>query len=195
MTGIAPPTVAIGRLGRVAPVPFVGTAAILVALIVFTPVLLASGPSPLAVQARLTVYRVAGGGTTDYGLIGVDADTPYRWLNLSFGTSSSWSWSGGCPSGALRWRYDNATNATSVNNASGANPVVVRATAVYEFGGTRTVYAGEIAFFLSGQNTSSESFAYAPCPSTPSVTPPGSWAVSLGTLPIDLVNYGSGGPP
>ena len=193
MTAFALPPVAIGRLGRVAPVPYVGTAAILVALIVFTPVLLATGPSPLAVQARLTVYRVVGGGTTDYGLIGVDADTPYRWLNLSFGTG--FAWTGSCPSVALLWRYDNATNATSVNDASGANPVVVNATAVYEFGGSRTVYAGEIAFFLSGQNSSSESIAYAPCPSTPSVTPAGSWAVSLGTLPIDLVNYGSGGRP
>ncbi len=192
MSGASLPRVPLGRLGRVAPVPYVGTAAILVALIVFTPVLLATGPSPLAVQARLTVYRVSGGPTTDYGLIGVDADTPYRWLNLSFGTG--FSWSGACPAGGLSWRYDNATNATSVNDASGANPVVVNATAVYEFGGSRTVYAGAIAFYVSAQNSSSESIAYAPCPSTPSVTPPGSWAVSLGTLPIDLVNYGSGGP-
>jgi hypothetical protein len=193
MSEIARPTVAIGRLGRVAPVPYVGTAAILVALIIFTPVLLATGPSPLAIQAVLTVYRVSGGPATDYGLHGADADTPYRWLNVSFGTG--FSWTGACPSGGLIWRYDNATNATGVDVASSANPVVVNVTAVYERGGARTLYAGEIAFFVSGQNSSSESLSYAPCAWTPSVTPPGSWAVSLGTLPIDLVNYGSGGPP
>jgi hypothetical protein len=185
-------SVRFGRLGRVAPVPFVGTAAILVALIVFTPVLLASGPSPLAVQGVLTVYRPLGGPTTDVGAHGVDAGTPYRWLNLSFG--SGFRWDGSCPSSGLTWQYDNATNVTGVNRVTGANPVVLNATAVYVSSGVTTVYAGAVAVELVGQNTSSESLLFAACASTPGMGPPGSWAVSLGTLQIDLVNYGSRGP-
>jgi len=193
---IAPPASSAlgGRLGAVAPVPFVGTATILVALIVFTPVLLASGPSALAVQPVLSVYRAPGSGLTNLHVHGADPNVPYRWLNVSLGTG--FSWTGACPANtaALAWSYTNGTNTTGADVATPAVPVVVNVTVVYLQGSSRTLYAGELAFTVIDQNTSKESLVYAPCLWTPSVSPGGSWAVSLGTLPIDLVNYGSGGP-
>jgi len=181
----------VGRLGAVAPVPFVGLAAILVALIVFTPVLLATGPSPLAVRAELTVYRTVGGSTTEFAVHGLDPEVPYRWLNVSLGTG--FSWTGSCPRGALSWNYSNGSYEVVASVLAPQGPVVVNATAIYESGGTRTVYAGELAFEVTGLGSSGETLRYASCPWTPSVGS-GSWQVSRGTLPIPLVNYGSGGP-
>lgn len=181
------------RLGAIAPVPFVGAAAILVALIVFTPVLLATGPSPLAVQAELSFYRASGASATEVYLEGVDPHVAYRWLNLSLG--SGFSWSGSCPSSVARWNESNDTNATVVAMFTEANPVVVNVTAVYLPSSGRTVYAGELALYLVGQNTSGEGLLYVPCSWSSGLGPGGSWAISLGTLSVLLVNYGSGGPP
>ena len=191
--GWRPRPTPVGRLGAVAPVPFVGVAAILVALIVFTPVLLASGPSPLAVQAELTVYRAVGSGSADYGLHGLDGSVPYRWLNLSFG--SGFSWTGGCPASAPSWSLTSLVNATGVSVVEAANPVVVNASAVYVQGGSRTVYAGVVALYVPDLNASSPTLDYLPCPPTPTVTSSGSWSVGSGTFPVTLVNFGAGGPP
>lgn len=194
MSGSALPPRSQGRLGTYAPVPFVGTAAILVALIVFTPVLLASGPSALAVLPQLTVYRAPGSSTTNYHVHGTDPTVPYRWINVSLGTG--FVWNGSCPaaSAPLAWSYADGNNTTGTIVYSEANPVVVNVTAVYLQSSGRTVYAGELAFDLVNQNTSSESLLYVPCRWTPSVSSGGSWAVSLGPYTFDLVNYGSGGP-
>ena len=185
---------AASRLGAAAPLPFVALAAILVALIVFTPVLLASGPSPLAVQAILGVYRSPGSTTTSFEIHGYDPDVPYRFLNLSVGTG--FSWSGVCPSGPLAWSYTNTTNQTATTLSSSADPLVVNASAVYGQGSSRTVYAGEVAIDVTNPNTSSETLVFVVCPSTPSLPTPSPWTVSLtGADPIPLVNYGAGGPP
>jgi len=189
-----PGSTAAGRLGAIAPVPFVGTATLLVALIVFTPVLLAGGPSPLAVQPVLSVYRAPGASATSFDVHGADPNVPYLWLNVSVGTG--FVWNGLCPgsAGVAKWSYWNGTNTLGWTLVAGANPVVVNASVVYAQSSGRTVYAGELAFDLTGQNTSGESLLYVACPWTSTVSPGGSWTVSLGPLPIDLVNYGSGGP-
>lgn len=187
------PSLRWGRLGAVAPVPFVGAATLLVALIVFTPVLLATGPSPFAVQAELSFYRAGGSSVTEVFVEGVDPHVAYRWLNLSLG--SGFSWTGTCPSSVADWSYTNETNATVVAVFSGANRVLVNVTAVYLQASGRTVYAGEVAVEITGQNTSAESLVYAPCSWASGLGSGGSWTVSLGTLSILLVNYGSGGPP
>jgi hypothetical protein len=186
-----PPTPG-GRLGAVAPVPFVGVATILVALIVFTPVLLAPGPSPLAVQAELSVYRTLGSPTTEFYVHGIDPVVPYRWVNLSLG--SGFPWTGSCPTTPLNWSYTNETNETVSNVVSGADPVVVNATLVYLQGGTRVLYAGEMAFHVVNRGSASEGLAIAPCPWTPGLSPPTSWAVSNLPLGLLLVDYGTGGP-
>lgn len=190
--GWQPRSSILNRLGSVAPVPFVGVAAILIALIVFTPVLIASGPSSLAVQGYLYVYRVAGSAETDFEITAYDQEVAYGWINLSVG--SGFPWTGGCPTAKLNWTYDNETNELVASVVADSNPVVVNASAVYDQGGTRTVYAAEIAFDVVGLNSSGESLDYTPCPWTPGVSS-GSWAVSRGTLGLSLVDYGPGGPP
>jgi len=182
----------LSRLGAVAPVPLVGLAAILVALIVFTPVLLSSGPSALAISGYLFVYRGAGSSATDFEVAAYDQEVAYGWINLSVGTG--FIWSGGCPTSTLHWTYVNETDALAANAFTGGNPLVVKATAVYLAGGTKTVFAGEMAFNLVGLNTSGATLEYAPCPWTPGVSSTGSWDLGLGTRPFPLVNYGSGGP-
>ena len=182
-----------GRLGRVAPLPFVGAAAILVALIVFTPVLLASGPSPLAAHAELTVYRVIGGPSTKFYVHAVGSDVAYSEIRVGLGTG--FVWSGGCPTTPLNWTITNETDLLEMNVGTNATAVVLNATAIYDQGGVRTVYAGEIAFGLVNENLSDESLQLASCPYTPGESPPHTWSVADLPLSLLLVNYGSGGPP
>ena len=181
-----------GRLGAVAPVPFVGTAAILVALIVFTPVLLATGPSPLAVRAELVVYRVVGSPTTEFYVHAVGSDVPYSEIDVALGTG--FLWSGGCPTSGLNWTYSNETDLLELSVTTSLTPVVVNVTVVYDNGGASTVYAAELAFAIIHPGMSNEAIAIAPCPWTSAESPPGSWSVTNLPLTLLLINYGSGGP-
>ncbi len=182
------------RLQTVAPVPFVGAAAILVALIVFTPVLLASGPSPLAVRAELVIYRTVGSPTTQFYVHAVGSDVPYATIDLALGSGFAWSGSG-CPATVANWTYVNTTDRLGSLVVTSELPVLVRATAVYNQSSSSTVYAGELAFDVVNPGSSSETLAIVPCASTPGLSAPGS--IATGDLPLSLylVNFGSGGPP
>ena len=180
------------RLGAVAPVPFVGTATILVALIVFTPVLLATGPSPLTVQAKLAIYRVVGSPTTWFEVHAL-GDVPYARIDVALGTG--FHWTGGCPTSGVNWSRTNVTNAIGLDVQANATPVVVNATAVYHQGGSTTVFAVEIAVAVAHPGAVDESLDFATCPGTPGESVPASWPVSGLPVAILLVNYGSGGPP
>ena len=182
------------RLGAYAPVPFAGAAAILVALIVFTPVLLASGPSALAVQAELVVYRVQGGTTTEFYLHAVGSDVPYARIDLDLGTG--FLWDGSCPTSGITWSNTSLTDVLSVSNTSLSAPVLVNASATYNASGRTSVYAAELALNVDNLGSSSESLAIVPCPAaTPGESVPSSWLVSNLPLALLLVDYGSGGPP
>jgi hypothetical protein len=183
-----------GRLGAYAPVPFVGAASILVALIVFTPVLLASGPSPLALEAELVVYRVPGGSSTQFDVHAIGALVPYAQVNVSIG--SGFPWSGSCPSSGVTWNYTNVSATLGLSVSTGASPIVVNASATYSSGGTTDIYAAELAFEIVDFGSPGESLSIVPCSSaTPGVSSPGSWPVSELPHAWLLVNFGSGGPP
>ncbi|HTT15888.1 MAG TPA: hypothetical protein VMH49_00805 [Thermoplasmata archaeon] len=183
-----------GRLGAYAPVPFVGAASILVALIVFTPVLLASGPSPLALEAELVVYRTTGSASTEFYLHALGALVPYARLSIALG--SNYTWNGQCPSSGLTWTPAQETDALELSVASALNPVVVNATAVYASGGSSTVYAAELAFEVLNVGAPDESLAVVACTAaTPGVSTPGSLSVSELPHAWLLVDYGAGGPP
>ena len=192
MRRVAVPALPWGRLGAVAPVPFVGAAAILVALIVFTPVLLATGPSPLAVQAELVVYRVVGAPSTDFYVHAVGSNVPYRVVDIGLGTG--FVWSGGCPRSGLTWNYTNDTDLLFLRVSTSSMPVVLNVTAVYGQGSSRTVYAAELAFDLVNPGAPSEALSIVGCSWTPAESPPGSWPVDHLPLSLLLVDYGSGGP-
>ncbi len=183
-------------LGRYAPAPFVAASAVLVLLIVFTPVLLSTGPSPLLTQGELTIDRVAGQNWTKFWVMPLDPHAVlYRSITLAVGTG--FSWNGTCPTSPLSWSTtsDTQTHALSVNTT--ADPVVVNATAVYAMGAGRTVYAGEYAFDVVNPGGPSPTMLMVPCTSaTPGATvPEPSVAVTNASITFGLVNYGSGGVP
>jgi hypothetical protein len=183
------------RLGRYAPIQFVGPAAILVALIVFTPILLTNGPSALAVQAELTIYRVTGGTTTEFYVHAVGSEVPYAQIDLDYGTNFTWV-PGACPTSGIHWTHTNATDLLELGHSTASNPFLVNATAVYAPHGARTVFAGMLAFDITGVGQPDETVTMVPCTSTtPGLSAPTSWSVSKLPLSLLLVNYGSGGPP
>lgn len=195
MSGVPGGSKMSSRLGRYAPVQFAGPAAILLALIVFTPILLSGGPSALAVQAELTIYRVQGGTSTEFYVHAVSGEVPYVEIDLAYGTGFAWN-AGACPIGGISWNRTIATHLLELGQSTAANPFVVNATAVYSPSGTRTVYAGMLAFDITNPGMPDETVTIVPCTSTtPGLTAPGSWPVSQLPLSVFLVNYGSGGPP
>jgi len=183
------------RIGRYAPIQFAGPAAILLALIVFTPILLSNGPSALAVQAELTLYRVTGGATTEFYVHAVGSEVPYTQIDLDYGTNFTWV-PGACPTSGILWTHTNGTDLVELGHSTAANPFVVNATVVYAPQGSRTVYAGMFAFDITSLGLADETVTMVPCTSvTPGLTAPTSWSVSKLPLSLFLVNYGSGGPP
>jgi len=181
------------RLGHYAPLPLVGVATLLVALIVFTPVLVASGPSALSVRAELSVYRVIGSASTQFYLHAV-GDVAYASVQLAVGTWSA-AWAGVCPTSGIVWSYDNRTDAQAVVTVANSTPVVVDAVATYDQGGTLTIYAGELAFDIVALGASDESVSVVTCSATPGLSAPGSIPTSALPVGLYLVNYGSSGPP
>ncbi len=185
---------AIGRLGAYAPVPFVGAAAILVALIIFTPVLLASGPSPLAVRPELVIYRVTGAPTVLYYLHGVDPTVPYGRLLL--GVASFGSWTGACPTTGLSWSNESADNVLELGAEGSTGPTLIYAYAVYNTTAGSTIYAGAFALVVDHLGQSDEGLSLVPCAgATPGVTVPSSWSTANLPLPLLLVDFGTAGPP
>ncbi len=194
MTAGGPRLAVAGRIGAYAPVPFVGASAILVALIVFTPVLLSGEPSPLATQAEIVVYRVTGGPVTDFYVHAVDPTVPYWQIDVALGTG--FTWSGGCPTSGVSWGYHNETDALGLATNSSSGSIVLHARAVYNSTAGSTVYEAEFAFNLTHFGQPDESLSIVPCTSaTPGATGPGSWPVARLPVPLFLVDYGSGGPP
>jgi hypothetical protein len=182
------------RLGRFAPIQFAGPAVILVALIVFTPVLLSTGPSALAAQAELTIYRVAGGATTEFYVHSVGGDVAYARIVLDYGYG--FPWTGDCPVNGVTWNPMNVSDRLELGNTTSESPFMVNATAVYSSSGATEVYAGMWAFDIANFGLADESVRIVPCTTTtPGLTAPGSWAVPNLPLNLWLVNYGSGGPP
>jgi hypothetical protein len=194
MSASGPTAPSRGRLGRYAPVPFVGAATLLVALIVFTPVLFSGGPSPITVQARLTVDRVVSGNETHLYVGSLGGDVRYLSINLSIGTG--FNWSGGCPTTVAHWTNATGTQVIELGGVANATTAVVFASATYVDHGSTTIYAGELALNITHDGAPNEAMLMAACSSsTPGFGPPTSWPVSDLPLSVLLVNYGAGGPP
>lgn len=182
------------RLGQVAPLPLVGIATILVALIVFTPVLFASGPSPLSVSPELVVYRAGGTLSTEFYLRSV-GDVAYSSIDLELGTFSPANWTGACPATGISWSYDNQSNRLEVNATTTSTVMVVDAEATYSQSGSMTIYAGDFAFQLLYRGASDEGLTVVTCPSTPGLSAPSSILTSDMPVGLYLANFGSAGPP
>lgn len=172
------------------PIPLVGATAILLVLIVFTPILFASG-QPAAgtfeTQGMLVVDQYPAGSNTTFYVHAVGPTV--RFARISIGLASNFAWSGGCPTSGLAWtHWSNSTDVLEAEVGSGANPVAVRATATYTAAGSTANYSAELAFDASGGL-----LAIAACyGSTPPTTPQ-----PIASLPLVLLlqNWGSGSPP
>ncbi|HTW55201.1 MAG TPA: hypothetical protein VMG36_01980 [Thermoplasmata archaeon] len=172
---------------RFFPIPLVGVAALLIVLILFTPILFATGPAApgtFETQALLIVDRPSPSGPTNF-YVRAEGET-VRYTAISIANASGFAWTGNCPA-ALRWTFQNSSNAVAANLSSSGLTVAVNVTATYTVGASTAIYAAVIAFEVSGSNLVSVVCFGASVPGS----------LPLASLPVAVVltDYGSGGPP
>ncbi|HTP54149.1 MAG TPA: hypothetical protein VML94_04180 [Thermoplasmata archaeon] len=190
MSGAPPPRPPSPSRGGLFPIPLVGTAAILLVLIVFTPILFATGPpaaGSFETQGELAVDQYPVGSNTTFYLHAVGPTV--RYAVLSIGLASGFPWTGVCPTSGLAFSvWENFTDRLDAVVGTAANPVAVSATATYTAGGATANYSAELAFDFSG-STVSVAVCYGATP--PAASQP------IASLPLLLLlqNWGSGGPP
>ena len=171
------------------PIPLVGTAAILVVLIVFTPILFATGPpaaGTFETLAELVVDEVAGSGRTTVYVHAVGSTVRYGAIAL--GLAGNFSWTGACPTGLGGFVWQNGSNLLEEQVGTTSNPLVVVVSATYVAGGATANYSAKIAFF-STASTIASAACYGATP------PAGPQAIASLPLVLLLQNYGPGGPP
>lgn len=171
------------------PIPLVGTVAILLVLIVFTPILFSSGrpvPGSFETQAELVVDQVSAGTNITFYVHAVGPTV--RYASIDLGVAGGFSWAGACPSSGLAWAWKNATNVVTDQIATATNPVAVSVTAVYTSDGLTANYSAVLAFFSSSGTLASSACFGATPPSSPQ---------PLASLPLLLLlsERSSGGPP
>ncbi len=187
MTPASPAPGTGGSTGRF-PIPLVGAVAILLVLIVFTPILYGpAGAGTFETQAELIIDQAPGSGVTTFYVHAV-GDT-VRYASIAIGVAGNLSWTGRCatPSAASWTVWENRSEMLEADVSTSANPVTVWAIATYTAGGATAVYSAEIAF-----NVGAGSLAAAVCFGA---TPP-SGGEPLSGLPLVLLmqDWGSSGP-
>ncbi|HYA54115.1 MAG TPA: hypothetical protein VEG42_00750 [Thermoplasmata archaeon] len=187
-----------GRIGIYAPWPLVGVSMLLVALIIFTPVLVANSHQPgpgLLTQAELVVDKTASNSTVHFYVWALGEEIRYDAIRV--GLSNSFSWAGSSPLNwsRLNWTsWQNGTDVLSVIVDTQANPVALNISAHYVSPSGSTWYVGTLAFFVSAATASSGESLYS-ASGTSGITVTSPLAVSNDTLPavILLHNAGPGG--
>ena len=151
------------------PIPLVGATAILLVLIVFTPILFVSGPpaaGTFETEAELVIGRVAGDNHTTFYVHAVGSEVVYD--TIAIGTASGFVWNGSCPMTGYTWdRWANTTNVPAGIVQTTDNPVLVEVNATYTAGGATADYATLVAVVTGGSGLS----AVACWGSTPPGTP------------------------
>ncbi len=173
------------------PWPFVGISVILGVLVVVTPALIDTGPpapGSLFTQADLVVDRISGGSTTNFYLHA--ASDTVRYLAISIGIATDFTFNGTYPTGALSWTWTNGTNLLELSVEEAGSSIAVNVSATYVSGGT-AVYQGLIAFGLTN-SSSGPTFAIAVDTSlTPGVGAPSTWPIAALPLSIALEDCGT----
>ncbi len=186
-----------GRLGLFAPWPLVGVTALLLALIVFTPVLVSNSHQPgpgILTQAELVVDRSPGNDTFHFYVWALGEEIRYAQIDVGVASNFSWIGTNGVPWTELNWtQWHNESNVLSEIVASTANPLALDIFANYVYPTGNTWYVGMLAFYVTGPS-GGESLYWATYTSGIPVTSPQSVASDL-PFPIPLVDAGSGGGP
>ncbi len=183
------------RLGRVAPLPFVAVSVILVALLLFTPVLLSTGSGIYLAQGELIVYSVPGANWTKF-LVQPRDPQQINYTSIELHVGYGFAWNGTCPRTVANWSNTSDANAVALLTNTTHDPVVVSSTAVYSSPDGPVVFAGEFAFHVANVSGPVPTMFIVPCTAvTPGVSAPASLPVSQLQITLFLYNYGSGGPP
>ncbi|HYA57472.1 MAG TPA: hypothetical protein VEH57_03290 [Thermoplasmata archaeon] len=181
-------------LGALFPWQLVGVAVLLLALVVFTPVLLSSGTTPFLTRAELVVDRTAGGNTTNFYVHAIGATVRYQ--RISMAVATDFNWTGGYPSGALLWAgWQNGTDVVELSLFTIDLPVALFVEATYSGSSSTTTYAGLLAFTITSLGLPSETLDTAVSSTTSGVSVPSTVLISNLPVTILLPVFTGGGLP
>jgi len=176
------------RLGRF-PIPLVGATAILLVLVVFTPILFSTGPpaaGTFETQGELVVDQVVAAGPVTFYVHAVGSTVRYAVISIALAENISWT--GACPTSGVAWdRWANGSEVLSEQIRTGAGDVAVQATATYTVDGSTANYSAELAFSATGGVLASAACFGA--------TPPSPQPIANLPIVLLLQNWGAGGPP
>lgn len=188
------------RLSAYAPLPLVGVAALLVVLIVFTPLLVLNTREPtpgILTQAELVVDKQVDNSTMHFYVWALGETI--RYATIDVGLATSFGWAGNTTFAAwgnLTWRqWFNGSDVLSVIASSPANPVALNITAHYVSPSGSAWYVGVLVFYVwSSSPPGSESLISQSGTAGVAVTTP--LDVSS-DLPVDILLHdaGSGATP
>jgi hypothetical protein len=179
-----------GRLSGLFPIPLVGATAILLVLIVFTPILFVLGPPAAGTyetRAELLVDEVSGNVTTTFYVRAIDPTL--RYAELEIGTAGGFHWDGSCPTRGFNWTgWVNQTDVLGSEVATTSYPVLVEVNATYTEGGSTADYAALVAFYSANGTLADAACWGTTLPSSPQ---------ALGSLPLVLLlqDWSPGYPP
>lgn len=169
-------------LGRWFPAPLVGTAILLVLLIIFTPLLTSNGqPSAGSIfsQAELVVDAIPGNSTIHFYVHGLS--TTARYDTIAIGFAADFGWTGGWPTGNLSWaNWTNGTNVLSVTAEVDYVPVAVNVSALYVAAGVGALYSG---FFALNFTSAASGIVLSVASNTPGI---GSFSTPVADLPVPI---------
>lgn len=151
------------------PIPLVGATAILLVLIVFTPVLFASGPpaaGSFETQGLLIVDQGSSATNITFYVHAVGPAVLYS--NISIGLAGGFPWTGACPVSGLHFTtWLNRSETIEADLGSALDPVAAQVSAVYTEGGLTADYAAELVFDSSAGLISIVACSGATAPSAP----------------------------
>lgn len=117
---------------RFFPIPLVGAAAILLVLILLTPVLIGTGvpaAGTIFTQAEVIVDYPGDNATSNYYLHAIGN---IRYSILSIGIAENYAWNNPPPISSLVWgNWTNATDLVAISASSSDNPVALNISAYY----------------------------------------------------------------
>lgn len=167
---------------RFFPIPLVGVAAILLVLIVLTPVLIGTGvpaAGTIFTQAEVIVDYPGGNSSSFYYLHAIGN---VRYAILSMGIAENYNWDNPPPVSSIVWgNWTNGTELVAISAANTGNPVAINVSAYYTTSKEGSAwYVAIIAFEVAGNTLFFRSY-------TPGVDVPHSVALTGSQQPVAIL--------